>query len=309
MTLTALVLVSAVALPPVEAIPGEVILGGGAEPVINISIAAPVTADLTCHASVGDLRNLRFAEGKWRAELWPPRRAVPQVALIMALDRRTRSLSSVAVTYAAKTELKGKTEPGAKMQVRLGASLFGPVVAGDAGDFVVPLVVKPGQGMAIAESTDALGNRSRSRIDLFLPKIPTVHAVVVPQEIVAGASASIYIVSQRRSLRGVAVRTVLGSLKKSEKLSATAVRYDYTAPEKLPPPAKEKGHGTEVVDTIALRLRGWRSRMPIRLRPAAPARIWTIPPKVPLSADGLMIGTIKVGVADRFGNPLLSTLR
>jgi hypothetical protein len=115
----------------------------------------------------------------------------PEVAVLVALAPRCplcptpRAVGYAVVPLAAAIELPGESEPGARTTVAIAGRRFGPVVADGRGRFRVPVEVAPGAHVATAETVDALGNRTRRRLDLGLPAVDRLACAAWPRALPA----------------------------------------------------------------------------------------------------------------------------
>src|SRR5208337_916966 len=91
--------------------------------------------------------------------------------------------------YSAQIDLKGRTKPGATMQLTIGKRGFGPVRADTDGRFVLTILVPPGERYAQGISTDTVGNVGRSKVDLFLPEVSRVYGFFWPETLTADGQA------------------------------------------------------------------------------------------------------------------------
>ena len=187
----------------IRAVPDRIVLGGAGPQEVSLEIttseagARAGIAGLRVDSTAGEIVGITpVGPGRFRATLTPPAQRFPQIAVVSVADvsgatpERSPDVESVVVAFSARIELKGTSEPRARMRVEVGGQGFGPVTAAADGRFVIPIVVPPGEGWARAIATDALGNASRSRINLYLPAVQRVHAYVYPELLVAdGADA------------------------------------------------------------------------------------------------------------------------
>ncbi|MEM6731569.1 MAG: hypothetical protein AAF658_08425, partial [Myxococcota bacterium] len=202
-------------------------------------------------------------------------------------------LARAVVAYSAKIALRGKSEPGATMSISVGGRRTPSVRVDDAGTFSVPIEVRPGERYAIGEVRDAIGNRSRARIDLFLPEIRRFHAFVFPEVVAAGQDAWLFVTSlsvsgvrERKSPPRVAAAR--GRLGPGQALDGGWTRHRYQAPKTI-------GEGPDVVT-----LRDARSSntVAIELTAGPVARIAARSERVPFNRDGI----IEVVAFDGYGN-------
>ncbi|MBI3180264.1 MAG: hypothetical protein HYZ27_11420, partial [Deltaproteobacteria bacterium] len=243
----------------VRAQPEAVVLGGDGPQDVALTIAIMggdevfSDADLILHSTAGAVADLtQKGPNEFTARLARPADTFPQLAVVTAADispvaqGKPPRVGTTVVAFSAKIELKGKSEPGARMEVRIAGERFGPVSADGRGQFALPVVVPPGEGWAQGVSTDKLGNTSRSKINLYLPEVERVHAFVFPDEVVAEASDPAWVFVTTVSAAGapeeapVKASAERGKLGKPASLGMGIKRISYTPPAVV-------GNGTDVV--------------------------------------------------------------
>ena len=89
------------------------------------------------------------------------------------------------VPIASAVEVPGRAERGAEVTLTLGASTFGPSLAGADGTFRLPVVVPPGYGIATTVTRDRVGNKRSAKLDLMLPPTDQLACVVTPTRLPA----------------------------------------------------------------------------------------------------------------------------
>ena len=129
----------------------------------------------------------RQAPGVWTARFTPPGQAFPHVAIVSAaIDTADETaVGFVTLPLWGRGQTTVRTKPGSQVTVVVAADSFGPVVADDAGDAVITILVPPGPEHADAESVDASGNQSSKPLDLAVPGFNRLAAVAL-DDVVAG---------------------------------------------------------------------------------------------------------------------------
>jgi hypothetical protein len=295
--------------------PAEVMLGEGPSSAVVVGItvfddsgALAKDADILLDATAGALEGLHeLGAGRFEARLLRPPETFPRLAVVTAADLAGVALGeapvvgTAVVAYSARILLNGRTEPRARMEVRLGQRRYGPVQADGAGQFSVPIEVHPGEGFAQGVAKDELGNASRSRINLFLPEVQRLHGFVFPGELVADGEDSgwIYIttLSPAGALEDAAITltTERGRAGVPARLGRGVYCATYAAPSGA-------GAGHDAV-TLTHVKRHSSVSLSIALSAAAPMRgtLAARPELIP--ADGRSLGLAEVSVVDRAGNP------
>jgi hypothetical protein len=193
----------------IDVTPARVVLGQGPqEAIVDVTLppssARAGLAGLRVETTAGRLADLSaLGGGRYHAKLEPPPDRFPQIAVVTVADVAGLGPDSPpdvridTVAYAARIDLKGETEKKARMVLDIGGHRFGPAMPDPNGRFVIPVVVEPGENWATGIATDALGNTSHSRINLYLPAVQRLQAYVFPEVLVAdGADAGwIYVTS------------------------------------------------------------------------------------------------------------------
>jgi hypothetical protein len=134
----------------------------------------------------------------------------PQVAIVVA-DFSHDSLvlrGSLAVRMRAAASPAFRTDPGARVTVKVGDKEFGPVVAPADGNVRVPVVVPPGIDFALARSVSRHGKATDQLLDLKIP--PAQRALVVaPEKRAAGSAAEVAVLAVDPSGRMVDASTIV----------------------------------------------------------------------------------------------------
>lgn len=156
----------------------------------------------------------RTGPRQWTATYHLPSRHFPQVALFIARSEGVDSagFGALSLPLRGRTEIAFRTDPGANVSVEVGDESFGPVRAARDGLVRVPVVVGPGQDIAMARSIDTLGNRSEREVPLHLPEYPLI-AVLAPQRLSAGQGSRVAVFATESSgmpHRNVDLRTSRG---------------------------------------------------------------------------------------------------
>jgi len=104
------------------------------------------------------------AEGRYEAEYLPPDDGQPCVAIVTAVAGA--GIAWVAIPIWGEGDAVVKTRPGGSISVDIGGQTFGPVVADEHGQAVVPVVVPPGVQEA---------RHGKRVIPIHVPPARTVH--------------------------------------------------------------------------------------------------------------------------------------
>lgn len=163
----------------------EISIGGVDQP------APPVL-----RANVGTFENVeRAGPGRFKARYVLPTTRFPEVAIIVAFapwphpQSVEGAFGVLRVPISSALEVPGRAEPGAEVRLILGDATFGPVTAQADGTFRLPVVIRPGIGMAKTSTVDRVGNKRTSPLDLMLPPTDQLACVVTPTRLPAdGAS-------------------------------------------------------------------------------------------------------------------------
>ncbi|HZR07019.1 MAG TPA: hypothetical protein VFA79_00455 [Myxococcales bacterium] len=119
-------------------------------------------------ASVGRIGPLRRRDGGgWEADYLPPDDALPQVALILAVSGD--EVTWTAVPLWGEGDAVVKTRPRGRISVEIGTQTYGPAIADEHGEAVVPVLVPPG----ILEA-----HHGKRIIPLHVPPSRTVHVAL-----------------------------------------------------------------------------------------------------------------------------------
>jgi hypothetical protein len=293
--------------------PDEVTLGGSGPQEVQLLVVVreggkePAQSDLVLHATAGEVRDVREAgPGRFTAILAPPAERFPQLAVVTAADISSvafgepPTVGSAVVAFAAALELKGKAEPGVTMKVTIGKGKFGPVRAAKNGEFVLPVVVAPGENWGFGVATDSLGNTSRSRINLYLPEVKRTHGFVFPGELVADGTDSGWVFVTTVSAAGApedasaTVGVERGILGAATRLGVGIRRYDYRAPRGV-----AGGSERVLVKNEASRM---KEEIRVPLIAGAPARLEVDLEPSPIPADGTTRGILTLLVHDAQGD-------
>jgi len=148
---------------------GPVVLGRSEQVVATVRVGEPGDAlPLRLAASVGTFGDPeRVKPGVWRAAYRPPATRFPQTA-ILALWREGGSLQVEFLRFPLHGVMKlpVKAAPGYRVTAEVQGKAFGPVVAGEDGQAVVPVVVPPGARQAIVQARGEIASTLKSvRLD------------------------------------------------------------------------------------------------------------------------------------------------
>jgi len=141
--------------------PALIRLGADARAVLRVESAEKPAIS----ASVGRVESLRQSgNGAWEAQYIPPEDALPQVAIVTAVAADEAAF--IAIPLWGEGDAVVKTRPRGRISVEIGEQTFGPVVADDHGEAVVPVVVPPGVQEA---------HHGKRVIALHVPPSRTIH--------------------------------------------------------------------------------------------------------------------------------------
>jgi hypothetical protein len=178
--------------------PPELVLGDGDTSAISFTLeggeAQPLAgADLLVEASVGTIENLTaMGGGKFTARYVPPKSDVPQLALIVASDRRDpeRVYTTVTVELSARREQTVKAAAKSTVLLEVGGKQFGPVTASSSGSAKVPITLGPGD--TTATLTQVVDGRSEAGpYDLALPETPRLALFPLPAGLPGDAAVAL----------------------------------------------------------------------------------------------------------------------
>ena len=299
----------------VRAQPSLVLLGEDGDQKVHLDIVLNLDQeervaleDLILHSTAGEISDLeRKGPFQFTALLHPPKSIFPQLSVVTvaytkpALRGDPPWVGVAAISYSAALNLKGRSEPGARMRVRVGKKTFGPVKADSRGQFELRVVVPPGEGWARSTATDALGNASSSRINLYLPEVQRVHAFAFPQHLIADGED-----------RGWLYVTTVGhsGAPKKSRLEAKAERGTLGEHQQVAPGLTRIAYRTPITladgrDLVGIRARSFdaKAEVTFSLIAGAPTVIQTTLRPDPPTADGRSEATLLVEIRDRHGNP------
>lgn len=169
----------------VEATPARPVLGVDQEVRLAVRIVAPSGQPAASFVgaprlslNAGTIEDLApEGEGGFAARLVLPARRFPQV-LILAVEAKIpdpmapqgrRAEGWLFLPLAAVANPAFKTDPGARVTMRVGDQSFGPKSAGEDGEIRIPVVVPPGIEIGVARSENAQGLAVEEAVDLKLP--------------------------------------------------------------------------------------------------------------------------------------------
>lgn len=289
--------------------PAQVVLGGPAAATVAVTIelgsAAAASGAPYVYATAGRIVDLRRVDGRhYTAVLEPPIERFPQRSLVAAAiflqdEKAPPEVAAAVVSYSARLDLKGRIEARANVVLDVGGTRFGPATAGPAGDFVLPIVVPPGENWAASLATDAAGNRSRSRINLYLPKVPRLHAFVYPEALEADGAHAGWVLAASVNAAGqpdtATVRAVArrGHIDSATRTERGVWRFAYGAPAAL-------GDG---VDTVVLEgADSAKLEVAVPLVAGAAVHLVTDVTPRPVPADTAVSAKVSVTLSDEAGN-------
>lgn len=290
------------AAPRVELSPSEVTLGDEDPAAVTVTIRteSDVALDaLVLRSTAGTPSAVEAVEpGVFRARLSPPAKSFPQLAVVTAAilqGDEPPAIDQAVVTYSARLTLNGKSEPGAHMQIQVGGRSYPEVAVAPDGSFRVPIEVRPGEQWATGVVRDRLGNRSATRINLYLPEVRRTHAFVQPQPVRVGSSAWLFLTTVSRSgapevRPGVFAAAQRGALSDAVPVGPGITRYRYRAP-------RQKAPGTDIV-TLRGPTGGDEVRIPVALASGALHAITARGTRMPWDEAA----NVDVEGRDRFGN-------
>ena len=190
------------------------VLGIEDETELRIEVAGAFASPLhfpRILCSAGRVEDLvREGPTSFSARFLLPSTRFPQVAIVVADFSRDSLIlrGSLAVRLRAAASPSFRTDPGARVTVKVGDKEFGPVVAPADGNVHVPVVVPPGIDFAVAQSVNRHGQSSQQLLDLKIP--PAQRALVVaPEKLVAGSAAEVAALAVEPSGRPVDASTIV----------------------------------------------------------------------------------------------------
>jgi hypothetical protein len=141
--------------------PALIRLGTDARAVLRVEAEAQPSIS----ASVGRVGSIRRSgAGAWEADYIPPDDALPQVAIVIAVSGNEATWA--AIPLWGQGDAVVRTRPRGRISVEIGSQIFGPAVADEHGEAVVPVVVPPGVRDA---------HHGKRIIPLHVPPTRTVH--------------------------------------------------------------------------------------------------------------------------------------
>ena len=265
-------------------------------------------AHVLLYASRGKLGAPAAAAGHAAAATYtPPKEPYPQIEILAARDPASGAVGFLAVPLFGEDTLPVSTEPGATLELHIGAAVYGPDVADKKGRASFPIHVGPGARAELVV-TDLLGNRSTKEVDLRIPPTPRLLVLPRAEAFVAGGAPPL-----------CADLFVTDALGHPDATAAVAVRVGGGAPvEAVAPPGAAPGRrvaclraGASVGSgTTVLRAAvaggppggTWERSMPLLAGAAARVEVRAVPAVV--VADGTSAARLEVSVLDAGGNPI-----
>jgi hypothetical protein len=165
-------------VPAIEVSPPALQLGTGRTARILVRTAGEWPAIATSAGTIEALRE--EGPGRFSASLVPPKESHPQIALVSVLAGGGAAFAPVPL--AGRGVAVVRTEPLARIRVRIRDRSFGPVAADGAGVALVPVEVPPGEPFAY--------HRERP-LDLRLPPVRRVQVVLAEARAPAERDASV----------------------------------------------------------------------------------------------------------------------
>ncbi len=234
----------------IQASPAAAVKGRDSEVTLTLTVldAAgrpdPGATEPLLSPSSGSVQDLRPAgPGRFSARYRLPATRYPEAVVLMALLPRCptcatpRAVGAAAVPLSAAIDLPGHTEPHVRISVEVGGRTFGPVIAGDEGEFEIPVVVPPGERYGEGESVDELGNRRREPLDLQIPPVSQLACVAWPRSLPADGRSQAGVWCFATDARGIPVprarleiRAALGRAAAMEPVGDGLFRARYGAP-------------------------------------------------------------------------------
>ena len=168
-------------------------LGADARAVLRIQSEGPPAVS----ASVGRVESLHKTEdGAWEADYVPPEEALPQVALLAVISGEDAAW--IAIPLWGEGDAVVKTRPRGRISVEIGDQTFGPVVADEHGEAVVPVVVPPGVQEA---------HHGKRVIPLHVPPSRTLHVALGEAQPSADRAQTVAVYVAAADARGEPRRT------------------------------------------------------------------------------------------------------
>lgn len=168
--------------------PALIRLGADARAVLRVDGEAQPSIS----ASVGRIESLRRGEqGGWEADYLPPEDGLPQVAIVIAVSGDQATWT--AIPLWGEGDAVVKTRPHGRISVEIGTQTFGPAVADEHGEAVVPVVVPPG----VLEA-----HHGKRIIPLHVPPSRTVHVALGQAAPAADCAQTVAVYVAAASARG-----------------------------------------------------------------------------------------------------------
>ena len=168
---------------PVIGLTGETVLD---ITVVNASVPLPMPRVLCSVGKIADLA--RQGPARFSARYILPSARYPQPAILAAEfpgpGWPIRGMAAVRLRATATPSFH--TAPGARVTLRVADREFGPRVADAQGKVLIPIVVPPGVGFAVARSVSQQGSATEQVVDLHVPYAQRV-LLVAPERLVAGS--------------------------------------------------------------------------------------------------------------------------
>lgn len=283
---------------PVIGLTGETVL---TIEVTGVATPLPVPRVLCSTGQIEDLG--REGPAKFSARYILPTGRYPQPAILVAefpVGRwPLRGMTSVGLRAAATPSFR--TDPGARVTLRVADHDFGPRTAAADGMVHIPVVVPPGVGFAVARSESQHGSATEQVVDLHVPYAQRL-LLVPPESLAAGAvgEVAVYAVDASGRPASGADLVLRAGRRKVESLGserAGEALFLITAPTVLRRnsmriEAQIKGQGTTLV----------AARIPLVPGPAAGLVLAPEGPHLDRNPGSPL--RVFLGAQDAFGNPV-----
>lgn len=296
--------------PDLRTEPADLILGESPEARILVRVPGP-SPRLTLTASIGRIGPLKPEPGPglYSAAYTPPTDRFPQIALISLHDDGAPA-GRLALPLKVREEVRIRTEPGARLTASLAGRPIEPVALQPAGDFLLPILLAPGESLDLLTLAvaDAAGNERRLDVDLEVP-VEDIFSLRVDPPVLTVGTHPFALVTLRcidksgRPLAGQAI--VLEARSGAARADVTPVvdNLDGTyGAFVIVPQGFPTGPFTVSARTQAFG-RALTASAPARLDGGLPAS-YEITPPARIVADGRAEVALAIKVADSFGAPM-----
>jgi len=194
-----------------SAAPERLVLGTDESAVLTFSAVGPAGnpldgLDLRIGSSIGTVSEIEgLGSGNYRAEFRPPQdQKGPALVILSLVERDHPESSTMFLPLQIVADIEWKVDAGeafTAVGMSVGDQSFGPVITGEEGTALVPILVPPGVPTASAYKVDAEGNPSEPmNVDLrppaFKPLEVAPMADYIPGNGLAGFPVYLFVAGQ-----------------------------------------------------------------------------------------------------------------